>query len=134
MKTKTDFVTNSSSTCYICFIPDNFELKENELERRLKELFLDPKEATDFFNNIEFTENLINKMINDLKEGKEVSVDNVGIIFYILKSLVNKFIIKEVDYYGGGSGVDMLSGVKNGNIFNIITEYIVPNLDNENES
>lgn len=104
MKIKTDFVTNSSSTAYVVFIPDNFYIDEDEVEELYKGFFEIYHEASE--------EDLYKTMpdcVEELKEGKDIwyyGEDGVNqTVFNIIYEICKKhgFLLAEMEMNGEGN-------------------------------
>jgi hypothetical protein len=104
MKIKRDFVTNSSSTAMIVFIPEQYNL---ETER-----IVTTEEYKDYLEDEEPTKeemlNIIDKItdnMNYLQLGKEISIDQYGrdkLIFFEILSK-DDLILKKIEVDGPGA-------------------------------
>lgn len=103
MKIKRDFITNSSSTAYIVFIPEHYNLKVERI------ILL--SEYKDYLEDEEPTKkqmlDTINEIMEDidlLKKGKEVGVGQYGCVKLILHDLLEEenFILKIIDIDSSG--------------------------------
>lgn len=128
MKLKADFVTNSSSTAYIVFIPNDFYANENYLQRicngKRTQCYPELKEDTS-----EIVDD-IQTMIEELKEGSDIYYEEVLYKMIAWGTLVeiceeNNFIISEVNINNEGNNT--LQGVTEETILRILTSHI--NLD-----
>jgi hypothetical protein len=90
MKIKQDFVTNSSSICYIVLLPENFQVKTEDEEMNKKfELYLnelEEKGEVEFGYWAEF--NLDFSDITDMEEFVE----------QVYQDIVSKYLIKKIDF------------------------------------
>ena len=104
MKIKRDFVTNSSSTAMIVFIPEHYNL---ETER-----IIITDEYKDYLEDEEPTKEEMLKVIDEitdnmnyLQSGEEISIDQYGrdklIFFEIL--IKDDLILKKIDIDGPGA-------------------------------
>jgi hypothetical protein len=107
MKIKTDFVTNSSSTCYIVYVPPDFKTTIKELESML-DWQLDEED---------YEEDCLLKSAEDgiksLQDGCNISLEDIRPnSFYALKYLLVKkgFVIAQVE--SGPDGMDTITGIK----------------------
>ncbi|MHA1815084.1 MAG: hypothetical protein ACTSX1_03705 [Candidatus Heimdallarchaeaceae archaeon] len=111
MKIKRDFVTNSSSTCYVVFIPPNLVLEEREV--RSSQGYKDwdkwdrdidnPEETAEYFMGA------VNDGITMLKKGESVWREDLYTGFFGLTSILETRGLKVVNVdISGGSGVDQI--------------------------
>lgn len=102
MKIKTDFVTNSSSTNYVVFIPKNFKTTEEELRNLL-----------DYMKDDGILLDSAMVGIDAIKNGHTIWHEDINSdSFYALKYLLDKrdLIIARVDM--GSDGMDTITGIK----------------------
>ena len=71
MKIKSDLVTNSSSTAYVVFIPENFEITDEEIKNVIIESYEEDFDPNDFES---VKKSLLNEL-KDLKNGHDVFYD-----------------------------------------------------------
>ncbi len=113
MKIKLDFITNSSSTCYIVLIPKNFNIADCISKLIKTDSYGD--DLYDLYNNDE--KNLpkliedVTKNISRLQMGEELWYDDTA-CFNTTVALVNQqdLIISGVDISGDMGGI--INGVK----------------------
>ncbi len=122
MKIKTDFVTNSSSTSYVVFIPDGFYADEIEISK-LYEKLKGYREATEEELYKELPE-----CIETIKEGDNIwyyGGDGVNATVYdIILEICSAhgFILSEMDMNGEGNNT--IKGVPEETIENILANNI----------
>jgi hypothetical protein len=106
---KNDFVTNSSSTCFIVSIPEKFEVSDEEIQNTLQktfEDFYDPEELETSFT--EFVE-IVREYIESLKCGEcvyeyDIEYDACFVYDVIEKILENNsFILTSLDIHSDGN-------------------------------
>ena len=106
MKLKTDFVTNSSSTAYIVFIPEHYNPKAERITLLSEYIdYLEDEKPT----KIEML-NMINEITQDikfLKNGEEISLGQYGWKGLILNDLLEKedLLLKRIDIDGPGDSI-----------------------------
>jgi len=97
MKIKADFVTNSSSTVYIVFVPPNYELNEEELQKVAQKHWDDGEGNSDSFDTAEeYKERVLEDFEDFMGDSFMYEEDTMG--FYTLKEiLTSKFEILSID-------------------------------------
>lgn len=113
MKIKADFVTNSSSTAYIMFVPPNYELNEEELQKVAQKHWDDGEGNSDSFDTAEeYKERVLEDFEDFMGDSFMYEEDAMG--FYTLKEiLTSKFEILSIDI-----------GPDSGQIHNISSEKV----------
>lgn len=118
MKIKTDFVTNSSSTAYVVYIPKKFIITEDEM---LNLMYLDEldvfKDEEDETKRTQMIVQLGFQILEELKNGKnfhgmDYDEDDNRDKFNIAHSICSKynFILDDIET-GGGDGNDVIIAV-----------------------
>lgn len=93
MKIKQDFVTNSSSTSYVVYIPENFDI--DDWIRKKSELF-------EFHDEESPNQSIVKKIVEKLKHGEQVWQDDVDRSFNSYNFVYDLFqelgmILKDTD-------------------------------------
>jgi hypothetical protein len=114
MKIKLDFVTNSSSTCYLIYIPATYSISQDELlnlkdveyydDETEEEITVNLKTMTD--DQIKDIIYPLEEIIDNFKSGMGTSFEtirenNSAIISSIFDQIISKFIILSEDMPGG---------------------------------
>jgi len=79
MKIKTDFVTNSSSTCYVVFVPNAFSITDEMIEKAIddEKLYWD-MDDDDVIPSVENMREEVSECIELLKTGDNIYLDSYG--------------------------------------------------------
>lgn len=134
MKIKTDFVTNSSSTCYVVFVPANYKLDDNALKAAIEQNmeWWDEEEEDPELTSDDYVEMLRDEVIEclqELKEGNDIYKDNYGDgVDYKTYSTVDQLVgdlgfgLTSVDT--SGDGLDQIVGVQEEKVIKILGDNI----------
>lgn len=134
MRIKTDFVTNSSSTCFIVFVPNNYVPSDEALIKAMEEQLGwwddeedNPPETAEEYLPILKQEIL--ECIEDLKQGKDIYKDNYGDgVDYKVYSTVDCLMSREgfglTSIDTAGDGLDQIVGVPEDKIIKILGENL----------
>ena len=124
MKIKSDFVTNSSSTAYVVFIPNRFKANEHEIKKFYEdELYIDedPK-----FSPLIIAE--ANEVIEKLKEGESIwTYSDEGLsspIYYTILNICQKYKMVVSSSEMGGEGNNTIFGVREEKVHEIMFNNI----------
>ena len=120
MKIKSDFVTNSSSTCYIVLIPPSFEVDKEKLKNLYdKFTYYNDRDSISFDDMLkEFDET-----IQILKKGERIYLDDFGnelhvVTFNSLEEYLKDFYVNEIKLSTGGE--TSITGISMDKVFEII--------------
>ena len=122
MKIKTDFVTNSSSTCYIAFVPDGFKVTIEMLKEHDTDGDFDEIAEEDWPQLLDE----VNGSLKDLSDGKSLWREELESFWTMISILEAKECIITSVESGGGDGADTICGIKKDKIMKIFTNHILP--------
>ncbi len=121
MKIKTDFVTNSSSTGYIVFVPEIFTITAEMLKEH--QLYDELSETSD--DELTGIANQANQCLSDLVDGGSVDNYELGSTYWLLiRILEKKDLVIAVFDVSGSDGSDFIGGLKKEAITDIFMEHI----------
>lgn len=126
MKIKSDFVTNSSSTGYVVFIPDNFKIKESEIEEYGNKMYVHDDDKREGVKKQLHSE--IPDAIETLKQGDYLwTYGDEGINHYVYYAVLDicsnhGFVVSSSEF--GGEGNNSIFGIKQEHIMNILLENV----------
>lgn len=129
MKIKSDFVTNSSSTCYVVFVPNRFTPTDEDIKEAIEEekTYWDEDEYQPLLEEFAATKIEVIECLELLKEGENIyrndygdGVDHkiYGIVQIIVSS--NGFDITSVDM--SSDGFDTIIGIPEEKVTKILTK------------
>lgn len=132
MKIKTDFVTNSSSTCFVVFVPSKYTLSDEVLKKYINESIEwwdDEEEELTEDEYVETMRDEVVECIEDLKQGKDVykSCYGDGVdykVYCAVEAIMSGegFGVTSVDT--SGDGLDQIIGVPEEKIIKILGENL----------
>ena len=123
MKVKFSFVTNSSSTAYIVFIPDNFKASRKDI----MDIYSEELEGYyDELNEDDIVKE-INEKIEDLKFGETIWEYDEYMAYAIIRGLCSyhDFILTSLDVSSDGNGT--ITNIKKEKFIDILVSH--DNLD-----
>lgn len=124
MKIKVDFVTNSSSTAYVVFIPNRFEVSREQAKELFAPQYYGGKDED--FDDDKFHD--IQESIENLKEGNYLwSYGDEGTpadIYYCVLDICNQNGLIVSDSEMGGEGNNSIFGIKEEHIMDILKNHI----------
>jgi hypothetical protein len=128
MKIKSDFVTNSSSTCYVVFVPNRFVPSDEEIKEAIDEekTYWSDDEYQPLLDDFETTKEEVMECIESLKEGGNIYRTDYGDgvdhrIYSVVQMIVssNGFDITSVEMTSDGG--DTILGVPEEKVIEIFT-------------
>jgi len=130
MKLKFDFVTNSSSTCYVVLIPKPFKVDDDYLKEifEKEQQYVATGEDTKF--DFGYFKSEIEKSLEILRQGKDIvyldsydANDNDELVFAVLLNIISKYNLglTEIDMPSDGS--TLICGVNSERVLEITLEY-----------
>lgn len=128
MKIKSDFVTNSSSTCYVVFVPNRFIPSDEDIKKAIDEekTYWDDDEYQPLLDDFEKTKEEVMECLELLKEGENIYRNEYGDgvdhrIYSVVQMIVssNGFDITSVEMPSDGG--DTVVGVPEEKVIEIIT-------------
>jgi len=125
MKIKVDFVTNSSSTSYVVFIPDKFKVTRNEAKSIYQNGYYGQQDAE--FDDETFED--IERTIEELKNGEVLWTygDDEGTpaeVYYTALEICNTHQFIVADSEMGGEGNNSIFGIRQKNVVDILKTNI----------
>jgi len=120
MHVQTDFVTNSSSTAYIIFVPDSFHASDKQIDKAIQA-------SKDINEDVYLTDEQrkeVPEIVEMMKEGEEYDYyegENLWII--CLQIFTDEdFIVDGIELHSEGH--TLMKGIREENIIHTITNHI----------
>lgn len=134
MKIKADFVTNSSSSCFVVFVPDSYKLSDQVLKKCIAENIewwdQTEEEETTIDEYVELMRGDVIDCIEKLKQGNDVYKDDYGGdgIDYKVYATVDTLMSDEgfgvTSVETSGDGLDQIVGVPEEKIMKILSDNL----------
>lgn len=126
MKIKADFVTNSSSSCFVVFIPNNYKVSDEVLKKYIEENieWWDEEELTSE-QYVESMRDEVIECIESLKAGNDIYKDNYGDgvdykVYATLDAIMSGEGFGVTSVETSGDGLDQIVGVPEEKIIKIL--------------
>jgi len=133
MKIKTDFVTNSSSTCFVVFIPNNYTVKDETIKTYIESqmTWWDDEEGEELTSDeyVEMMRAEIVECLEALKQGTDIYKDNYGDgVDYKVYSVIDELVGGEgfglTSVQTSGDGLDQIVGVPEEKVIKIMGDHL----------
>lgn len=125
MQIKADFITNSSSTAYIVFVPNSYVLDEANLKTAID--MTNEITDTDFILTEEHTKTIIPEIIETLKFGETFDTEDFMLFSVCLQLFtIENFVVGGVDI--AGDYFTCMCGIDQENILDVLKDHV--DLDN----
>ena len=124
MKIKVDFITNSSSTAYVVFVPNKFKVNRDDARSMYREGFYGEQDS--LFGDKTFND--MKESIEELKEGKHIwtygDEGTPAAVYYAVLEICNRngFIVSDSEF--GGEGNNSIFGIKEEQVVEILKNHI----------
>ena len=130
MKFKFDFVTNSSSTCYVVFVPNSFSVTDEMIQIGINdEAYWWEYEDDEIAPTVETTRKEIHECIELLKEGENLYSSNSGDgvdykIYAVIQNIINQADLNINSLELSSSGENTILGISEKSVANIFINNI----------
>ena len=120
MHVQTDFVTNSSSTAYIIFVPDSFHASDKQIDKAIQA-------SKDINEDIELTDEQrkeVPEIVEMMKEGEAYDYYEGEDLWIVCLQIFTDedFIVDGIELHSEGH--TLMKGIREENIIHTITNHI----------
>jgi hypothetical protein len=135
MKIKADFVTNSSSSCFVVFVPNNYVPDDKIIKACVEEnmdWWDDEEESNETLTADDYVKMMrdeVKECLEDLKSGNDIYKDNYGDgVDYKVYSVVDSLVSGEgfglTSVETSGDGLDQIVGVPEDKVIKILGNHL----------
>ena len=125
MKIKTDFVTNSSSVCYIVFVPNEFSVTDSMIEEAIEDEKCYWDDDDTLPPNVENMREEVSECVELLKQGDNIYRNSYGdgvdtITYSIVQNILNSNDMDLTSIDISSDGEDIIAGITEEKVMKIM--------------